>query len=129
MQLRADDGLFRIGNAAGEAHPIIGEGMSMALQSSWLLCAQLLKAKNQSLGIGAICQKEVASAYASEWRKQFQTRLWLSAAFAHLVMRPASSTVLVSIMRRWPRLLTLGAKLVGKVHSAVNPANTFQSTN
>jgi flavin-dependent dehydrogenase len=129
MQLRADDGLFRIGNAAGEAHPIIGEGMSMALQSSWLLCAQLLKSKNQSLGIGAICQKEVARAYASEWRKQFQTRLWLSATFAHIVMRPASSTVLVSIMRRWPSLLTLGAKLAGKVHSAVNPANTFQSEN
>jgi 2-polyprenyl-6-methoxyphenol hydroxylase-like FAD-dependent oxidoreductase len=42
VRLRADDRLLRIGNAAGEAHPIIGEGMSMALQSAWLLCAELL---------------------------------------------------------------------------------------
>ena len=40
--LAGSDGLFRIGNAAGEAHPIIGEGISMALQSAWLLCARLL---------------------------------------------------------------------------------------
>ena len=31
VRLRADDTVFRIGNAAGEAHPIIGEGISMAL--------------------------------------------------------------------------------------------------
>ena len=42
IRLAPGDALFRIGNAAGEAHPIIGEGMSMALQSAWLLCAQLL---------------------------------------------------------------------------------------
>ena len=32
-----DDGVFRIGNAAGEAHPIVGEGISMALQSAFVL--------------------------------------------------------------------------------------------
>ena len=37
IRLREDELVFRIGNAAGEAHPIIGEGMSMAMQSAWLL--------------------------------------------------------------------------------------------
>ncbi len=46
IHLRPGDDMFRIGNAAGEAHPIIGEGMSMALQSAWLLCAQLLQGKS-----------------------------------------------------------------------------------
>ena len=32
IRVDARDGSFRIGNAAGEAHPIIGEGMSMAMQ-------------------------------------------------------------------------------------------------
>jgi len=32
-----DDGAFRIGNAAGEAHPIVGEGISMAIQSAFVL--------------------------------------------------------------------------------------------
>ena len=41
---RRSDAAFCIGNAAGEAHPIIGEGMSMAMQSAWLLCSHLLQA-------------------------------------------------------------------------------------
>ena len=31
-----------IGNAAAEAHPIIGEGISMAMQSAWFLCERLI---------------------------------------------------------------------------------------
>ena len=38
VHLRDGDSIFRIGNAAAEAHPILGEGMSMAMQSAWLLC-------------------------------------------------------------------------------------------
>jgi 2-polyprenyl-6-methoxyphenol hydroxylase-like FAD-dependent oxidoreductase len=34
IRLRGDDRILRIGNAAAEAHPIIGEGMSMAMQSA-----------------------------------------------------------------------------------------------
>ena len=41
-RLRAD-GVFAVGNAAGEAHPIIAEGISMAIQSAWLLCVRLLR--------------------------------------------------------------------------------------
>ncbi|TGR90585.1 monooxygenase, partial [bacterium M00.F.Ca.ET.191.01.1.1] len=33
--------IFRVGNAAGESHPIIAEGISMALQSGWLLALEL----------------------------------------------------------------------------------------
>lgn len=32
-----DEGIARVGNAAGEAHPLVAEGISMAIQSSWLL--------------------------------------------------------------------------------------------
>ena len=46
------DAAFCIGNAAGEAHPIIGEGMSMAMQSAWLLCSHLLQA-NRPTGLVA----------------------------------------------------------------------------
>ena len=36
------DGVLRVGNAGAEAHPLLGEGMSMALQSAALLAARLL---------------------------------------------------------------------------------------
>jgi flavin-dependent dehydrogenase len=31
-----EDGYFAVGNAFGEAHPIVAEGISMAVQSAWL---------------------------------------------------------------------------------------------
>lgn len=118
IRLRVDDNMFRIGNAAGEAHPIIGEGMSMALQSSWLLCAHLLNAKKDDKA----WQREVARRYAIQWRQQFVTRMGLAATFAHLAMRPASAASLVMLASIWPGLLTLGARLGGKIHSAADSA-------
>ena len=38
---RYRDGVFVIGNAAGEAHPVVAEGISMAMQSAWLLAERL----------------------------------------------------------------------------------------
>ncbi len=35
------DGLYLAGNIAGEAHPVVAEGISMAMQSAWLLCRRL----------------------------------------------------------------------------------------
>ncbi len=119
IRLRADDAMFRIGNAAGEAHPLIGEGMSMALQSAWLLGTRLLergagKARPRDGGADAHWQHEVAVCYASDWRRRFAPRLRLAAAFAHACMRPAGSAVVVGAARMWPGLLTRGASWSGK---------------
>lgn len=120
IKLRSDDELFRIGNAAGEAHPIIGEGMSMALQSAWLLCAHLVAAKSSSMRRNVTWQRGVSSSYAAEWRQHFAPRLRFAASFAHIAMRPAPAISLLALLRLWPSMLTLGAKLGGKVHCAVN---------
>lgn len=120
IQLKSDDSIFRIGNAAGEAHPIIGEGMSMALQSAWLLCAHLVSAQNHDMMRNVTWQRSVASRYAAEWRQHFAPRLRLAASFAHIAMRPAAAVSLLALMRLWPSMLTLGAKLGGKVCCAVS---------
>ncbi len=125
IRLRGDDAIFRIGNAAGEAHPILGEGMSMALQSAWLLCGQLLKPRpHQGLSDG-VWQGQVAQAYAAQWRRQFQTRVRLASVFAHAAMRPALATPLLHLASVWPGLLTLGAIQGGKTRylaaSALEP--------
>jgi len=122
IRLRDDDAPFRIGNAAGEAHPIIGEGISMALQSAWLLCAHLLGVDRSEAATGAAWQREVGRRYAAQWRQQFEPRLQLAAYFAHLAMRPASAALLAALVGRWPRLLTLGAEWGGKVRCAIDPA-------
>jgi len=118
VHLRSDDPVFRIGNAAGEAHPIIGEGMSMALQSAWLLCEQLVRARPaDGIGAAGTWQRGVHEHYAAQWRRHFLPRMRLAAAFAHLAMKPATAAALVQLLRHWPALLTRGAVWGGKVRS------------
>ena len=117
VRLRADDTVFRIGNAAGEAHPIIGEGISMALQSAWLLCAALLSAAP-----GDAWQADAATRYAAAWRRHFVPRLRLAAVLAHLAMRPAAASALLSLLARWPALLTQAAVFSGKLRCAPDAA-------
>jgi len=131
VRLQSNDAAFRIGNAAGEAHPIIGEGMSMALQSAWMLCARLIRARRHAdaqqtdtddAAVSAAWQREVHIQYAHEWRKQFAPRLLLAAAFSHLAMRPFTSRALIDVLNRWPALLTRGAAWGGKIRCAADAA-------
>lgn len=117
-------GAFRVGNAAGEAHPIIGEGISMAMQSAWLLCALLLDGRGvPAVGAGAQRrQHELQQRYAKEWRAQFATRLQLAACFAQIAMRPRAMTCLLPMLRHVPALLTLSARWSGKIRCAPAPA-------
>jgi len=121
VRLRDDDQVFRIGNAAGEAHPIIGEGISMALQSAWLLCTDLVDSrKRQGTDSAAAWQADVHERYAARWRKMFTPRLRIASVFAHMAMRPAGSAALLALLSRWPALLTRGAVWSGKAESAVD---------
>lgn len=110
---------FAIGNAAGEAHPILGEGISMALQSAWLLCASLNRHRDRLLG-GAD-PAPVGQDYARQWRRHFEGRVRWAAVLAHLAMRPAAAGGLLPILRRRPNLLTLCARLGGKVRRLAGP--------
>jgi len=122
IHLSPGDGIFRIGNAAAEAHPILGEGMSMALQSAWLLCAQLLHAKPRQALSDPLWQREQLRRYAAQWRLAFAARLRLAAVFAHVAMRPMLAKPMLALVQRWPALLTLGAAWGGKTRCAVDPA-------
>ena len=123
--------VLRIGNAAGEAHPIIGEGMSMAFQSAWLLTDALLDASAR-LGRDAMrgveAQRALAARYERRWRREFTPRLHLGAVFAHLAMHPRGAATLMALLRAWPALLTHGARGGGKVRSAVTLSPTEMRT-
>ncbi len=110
-----DDGVFAIGNVAGEAHPILGEGMSMAIQSAWLLCERLIPRRHELQDGRA--QADVGRDYAKAWRRSFAPRIRLASAFAHLAMRPRAASVLLPLLQAWPGLLTAGARLGGKVRT------------
>jgi flavin-dependent dehydrogenase len=121
IRVRPTDALLRVGNAAGEAHPILGEGISMALQSAGLLCSELLGPSSGGCPGDARWHAAVARRYAAQWRRQFAPRLRLAAVFAHLAMRPVTSGLLMALTRRWPGVLTLGARWGGKARCATDP--------
>ena len=137
IRLKDDDQIFRIGNAAAEAHPIIGEGMSMAMQSAWLLCAELLLdapnggtalVRNGTAEEAARWQSEIAQRYAMLWRRKFAMRLRFAATFAHLAMRPRLLAPLLRVAERWPSSVTRGAELCGKTRTAPDTATIARLT-
>lgn len=105
-------GLFRVGNAAGEAHPIIAEGISMAMQSSWLLCRRLI-AEQTSVLAGADTGS-LGDAYARNWRGQFALRLQAAEVLARVAMQPVGAALAGWAVNAAPQLLTLGARISGK---------------
>jgi hypothetical protein len=90
----------------------------MALQSAALLCSHLLGEQPAARAPGSAAQAaqvELQRRYAADWRRQFAPRLRLAATFAHVAMRPRSADLLMALVRRWPGLLTSGARWGGKV--------------
>jgi flavin-dependent dehydrogenase len=94
-------GYHVIGNAAGEAHPLVAEGISMAIQSAWLL--------DRSLAGGP--------GYAAEWQRHFALRVRASSVFAALTVSPATGAAAIALLRRAPAMLTWGARWSGKAHA------------
>jgi flavin-dependent dehydrogenase len=110
IRSRYRDGIYFAGNAAGEAHPIIAEGISMAIQSSWLL-AQHLLADGPAAG----------AAYARAWKHQFATRVHAASLFAWLAMNTHARAAAAHLIRTFPAILTSGAALSGKTLGVRRP--------
>ena len=108
IRVDREDGILRVGNAAGEAHPILGEGMSMALQGAALLAETLLESgqplANERRAVRH--QSAVQSQYARAWRRAFAPRIRIAAIIAHASMRPASALLSARFLRTWPGALT-----------------------
>jgi flavin-dependent dehydrogenase len=98
---RHADGIFFVGNIAGEAHPIIAEGISMALQSAHMLARMLIAARGDE--------------YAAAWRKRFAPRMRAASLFASLAMRDGTRVASLAAVRALPGILGWGARLSGKV--------------
>lgn len=117
IRKRYANGVFFVGNIAGEAHPIVAEGISMAMQSGWLLSEVLLKHQNEILSAN-----EMANAgldYTKLWHRCFANRIHAATLFAQLTMRPWVMTLMLPILKLFPSILTFGAKLSGKIKQVV----------
>jgi len=114
-------GILRIGNAGAEAHPLIGEGICMALQSAAVL-AQLLSDRRRILDFAYV--RQVHHAHTGICRKKFAGRLRFAHLCAQIAMRPALARCTGTLLRGWPALLTAGARVAGKArHGLVSTPN------
>jgi len=112
LRLSSSNGIFSIGNAAGEAHPVVAEGISMAIQGAALLVHRLLPCRGAVRGSPAL--SDAGARYARDWRRAFGVRVAASALVAGWAMRASLTSASLPILRAVPRILTLGARLAGK---------------
>jgi flavin-dependent dehydrogenase len=117
IRVRPCGGLFLVGNAAGEAHPVVAEGISMAMQSGWLLAEHLTAWRRRSGRREALVA--VGAAYARAWRRSFGPRIWTAAAVAAWAMHPTAVASSLPLLRRLPSVLTWGARFSGKATRVV----------
>ena len=123
---RQRDGIYCVGNAAGEAHPLIAEGISIAIQSAWLLAQRLTKLRPADLTEADL--RAVGDDYSWEWLKAFGLRIKAADFFARLALTGRTTHSLIRhTMLTFPQILTLGARLSGKVnHTAcLTPKTTL----
>ena len=100
--LWSERGGFAVGNAAGEAHPILGEGISMAMQAP-SCSARELEAQRDALLSGARQERIARAYYERDWRRQFRARIRWAALLAELAMRPAARCAAAGAAKRGPR--------------------------
>jgi flavin-dependent dehydrogenase len=110
------DGIFLVGNAAGEAHPVVAEGIGMAMQSAWLLC-QCLTSRSVDVLSDQVLDA-VRRDYAVAWRRTLAPRIHAAALIAHWAMRPSAVACALPLLRLFPAVLTAGARFSGKATSA-----------
>jgi flavin-dependent dehydrogenase len=114
---RYANGIFFIGNAAGEAHPLIADGISMAMQSAWLLSQNLSERRAHALT--ELDLQKVGHIYDRAWLRAFRLRIWAAEMFAQMALTPQTHMLLLPLMRAFPNFLTIGARMGGLVAEIV----------
>lgn len=120
-------GVFAVGNAAAEAHPIVAEGISIAIQSAALLAETLGPFSRDASTPTALAAAH--SQYERRWRRNFAPRMRASAMYAQLFMRPLPTQIAMASMQVFPSLLRIGAAWSGKSRRLQLRVNPFAPLN
>src|SRR6185312_11159541 len=101
------DGVFLVGNAAGEAHPAVAEGIGMAMQSAWRLCERLSAASDDVLSGRGL--EAAHTDYGLAWQRAIAPRIHAAGLIARWALHPAAVRCALPVLRLFPAVLTAGA--------------------
>ncbi|NNM85602.1 MAG: hypothetical protein HKL96_07585 [Phycisphaerales bacterium] len=102
------DGRFFVGNAAGEVHALVGEGMTLAMLSGRLL-AQTILAHG-----GCSQPDEAGHAYSHLWHREFAHRYMAGNIFSRVLMNPLVSAMAAGALDAFPELMQWCMRFSGK---------------
>jgi len=117
VRVRGVRGIIPVGNAAGEAHPLVAEGIGMAIQSAWLLAAAVGPHAPEAFDRARL--DAVARDYARAWRRQFAPRVHASRFFAAATGRAMGASA--ALLAAAPAMLGWAARRAGKASTLAMP--------
>lgn len=118
IRIQSRGGLFQVGNAAGEAHPVVAEGISMAIQAGFLL-ARMLGSSPHPGQWQADELERIGKQYDAAWKRCFANRIHHAGWIARWAMSRALQGFTSPVVRLFPQLLTIGATFSGKANLQV----------
>lgn len=105
------DGTFAVGNAMAEAEPSVAEGITIGIQSAWVLVDLMLRSNAPRLPAH---RAELARDYAAAYRRHFARRIRWSGFVGRLTMNVRAAGAAAALMTHVPGVLRLGAEWSGK---------------
>lgn len=103
-----DNHILMIGDSAGNIAPLSGNGMSMAMKSSFMLNELLISYFRKS-----ITREQLENKYERIWRKQFKNRINLSKFFQKLLKNINMTNFAITVLKR---STFLRSKIVESTH-------------
>ena len=98
-----ENNIIMCGDSAGMIHPLCGNGMSMAIQSSQIASKLILNYYDGKI----VSRDAVEKQYLRLWTKQFKWRLKSGHFIAMLFRNDQIANILLQILRRMPFLLPI----------------------
>jgi len=90
-----ENNILMLGDSAGNIAPLSGNGMSIAMKSSFVLNALLLNYFEKK-----ISREELESKYATFWKKEFKTRIDFSKLLQKLLKNIRLSNLVIAFLNR-----------------------------
>jgi flavin-dependent dehydrogenase len=98
---QVENHVLLIGDAAGMAPPLSGNGMSMALHGSQIAFRCIA-----DFLAGVTVRYELEQEYTDQWNRQFGRRLWIGRILQRWFGRERRANLLLSSLRPFPRLVS-----------------------